>query len=97
MRACGVCVCGSADVCASVEHMYEYVCARARRDWGVTPAVGLNRVSGRALQQAAAACSHCERDPGVAATGGPDVCPPVPPTTIHYHCSHLSSSVLKEA
>lgn len=39
----------------------------------MTPAVGLNRVSGRALQQAAAACSHCERDPGVAAPRGPDV------------------------
>lgn len=28
----------------------------------VTPAVGMNRVSGRALQQAAAACSHCKHN-----------------------------------
>lgn len=42
-----------------VEHMCECVCARVRRGLDVTPAVGMNRVSGRALQQAAAACSHC--------------------------------------
>lgn len=58
---------------------------------GVTPAVGLNRVSGRALQQAAAACSHCERDPGVAAPGGPDVCPPSAP---YHHPLSLQPSLL---
>lgn len=38
------------------------VCARPRRGLGVTPAAGMNGVSGRALQQAAAACSHYKPD-----------------------------------
>lgn len=39
------------------------MCVReAEAGLDVTPAVGMNRVSGRALQQAAAACSHCKHD-----------------------------------
>lgn len=49
-------------VCVHVGHMCECMRARVRRGPDVTPAVGMNRVSGRALQQAAAACSHYKPD-----------------------------------
>lgn len=60
---------------------------------GVTPAAGMNRVSGRALQQAAAACSHCKHDSLIAPKPhGLQLealtQPIVPPTTISYYYSY---------
>lgn len=68
------------------------VCVRVRRGLDVTPAVGMNRVSGRALQQAAAACSHCKLDsvsapkpPGLHETLTQYI---MSPTTTSYHYSY---------
>ena len=85
---------GRVCVRASGEHMCECACARVRRGLGVTPAVGMNRVSGRALQPAAAACSHC-RAPvsrrSKACTTTTEALTPrhtVPPSTSSYHYSY---------
>lgn len=86
-------------MCAPEGHMCECVHARARRGLDVTPAAAMNRVSGRVLQQAAAACCHYKpnslsesKPPGLPVKSWPNTRCPLPSSAIitaitFKHCS----------